>query len=327
MECSHPFIWCDNATEHTLPHITRLEYGIRITSLLIIIILIFLSNSLILAVLWTGRHVPRNTKYLMTSLCVTDILLGFLVGCALVSACFDRWLFGDVLCRIISNLYQITLTVTLASYLLLLIDKYISIGYPLKHPTIMSSRNTVVAILCCWTLSAAVIIISSNLYSVENRYYSNIYTCFITYRSIEESVSSLISISFTGLLPVILITVFCNVHIYVIVQRHRRKLSPASSVAGSTDTPTMTKNTKGLKTILLGTITIFICWEPIVIIRCLALISDLDIPHIVVFFVVMLIFSNSFCNWIIYTKTHSLFKKDQTLLIRRIEAFFASRLS
>ena len=193
MECPHPFVRCANATDHTKPFLSDIGYSIRIIFIVIILLLIISSNSVIWIVLRNSKHISKNTKYIMTSLCLTDLMLGVHLLTTLVSAIFDRWIFGNILCIYVSTCYQILFMITLYSYLLFLIDRYISIKFPLKHHQLLSKKRTIIGLTTIWI--GTIVCVSGVTWIMDGMttyYYSTIYTCFPLHNSSNNAISSML---------------------------------------------------------------------------------------------------------------------------------------
>ena len=310
MECEKPFVTCSNSTNHSRPYITNLEYSIRITLLVICVMLIFLANSSILYVIIWGRRVPWNTRTIMASMCITDLLVGGIFVTSLVSAVLDRWVFGHELCVLIGHLQQVLFSITTCSCQVLLLDKYVAIEFPLKYNKIMSRRKIVCIIVLVWVVMGTLMPLLSMDTSGATivTYYPEIYTCFVLYVSEDASRFSLCVIMPVWIVLIIGSHVICNTRIYIIIRRHQRKIG----IAGSSGD--QQKNSKGLLTIICTTSVLYLCWTPILLVRLLPLLMNLRVPHLVVFLAMIAMFSNSFANWIIYSKTLPAYKQDQSRL-------------
>ena len=119
-------------------------------------------------------------------------------------------------------------------------------------------------------------------------------------------------------MPVVCLNIFGNIHIFIIVKKHKKKIRNLTNLTADTSPA---HNAKGLVTIAIGTAAVILTWAPILIIRALDGMGIAVIPHFITFLTMMCLFCNSFSNWIIYTKTHRPFWKDQIDVWKRFVVF------
>uniref|UniRef100_A0A3Q3JCK2 G-protein coupled receptors family 1 profile domain-containing protein n=1 Tax=Monopterus albus TaxID=43700 RepID=A0A3Q3JCK2_MONAL len=97
-------------------------------------------------------HTPANL--LLLSLAMSDLLVGLLVmpveTVRVVETC---WLLGNLMCAL-SFIIGFTVTSTsVGNMVLISIDRYVAICYPLQYPTIITRRRVEVSVSLCWACS------------------------------------------------------------------------------------------------------------------------------------------------------------------------------
>ena len=317
MDCGRTLIVCNNDTEATLPHISTQEYALKISTMLIIVVLVLVSNTAILLVLWTGVYVASNVKYIMTFVCGTDIAVGAFLVVSIINALFDRWNFGRAICILMGTISQLLIGLTLWLYQLLLIDKYIAIEFPFKHHVLMSTKRTLLAIGILMILLSIPTIGSEAFSTFSYDYYPNIYNCFPVFQSVNESLKSNYVSFVCGFFPTIVTQVVLNARIYMIIRRHRHQTNPIPN-----SNVEISNKIRGLKTIIIASGTSYITYSPLLMIIFSSGWWGLDAPDIVLFYAIMMIYCSSCANWLIYSYSYQPFRKDQNRLITNIKCWY-----
>ena len=321
MDCRglQSYFVCDNATSHISEDISTLEYSLRLLSLVLVLVLIVLFNCIIAVVLWHGHLVPQATKYLMVCLCIADFGIGIHLTTTIINAVYGRFIFGDIMCKVLVFVHQSMLGVTLFSFGMLLFDKYLAVVYPFNHASIMSRRNTLISIILVWIVIIVVVPITWGSNDNVIAYQANSFNCQQMFAI--NHIGRARRYYYTQLLVMGSVIGLCNIilngHMYLVVRRHQRQIRSVAVAQLHVKKGLM----KGIKTIILGLTALFLCWTPSVIFNVLPL-HLVRVPDWALFMGYICIYCNSFCNWIIYTKTHSLYKTDQLYLFNTLRARF-----
>lgn len=95
-----------------------------------------------------------TTNYLIVNLAIADILFVFL--CAPYTALEYAtivWPFGDVICKISHYMVYVTLHASVYTLVLMALDRFIAVVYPVSGMSFRTDHNTFLAIIFLWTSS------------------------------------------------------------------------------------------------------------------------------------------------------------------------------
>uniref|UniRef100_A0A3Q0R9I4 G-protein coupled receptors family 1 profile domain-containing protein n=1 Tax=Amphilophus citrinellus TaxID=61819 RepID=A0A3Q0R9I4_AMPCI len=104
----------------------------------------------ILFLLYIQLHTPTNL--LLLSLAVADFFVGLLMffQIVLIDGC---WFLGDLMCTLYQYLAFIITSASIGTMVIISIDRYIAICYPLHYSTKVTQERIKVCICLCWTCS------------------------------------------------------------------------------------------------------------------------------------------------------------------------------
>ena len=128
------------------------EFILRMISLVIVALLICISNLLIISVMFSALSIPYNMKYLVLSMCLSDMMVGFALTLSIITAGYDKWIFGYHLCAIVSTIWAVTFAITLNTLTCMVIDRYIVVMYPMKYTRIVTKSRITFCIVFIWFL-------------------------------------------------------------------------------------------------------------------------------------------------------------------------------
>ena len=266
---------------------------------------------MIAAVLYHSTTLAYNTKCLIGLLCCSDIQMGIIFCVELTTAIVNRFWFGHIICYIISMMTSTLFTVTIMSLTAMMVDKYLIIRFPYKYDRWITKNITRLSIVLIWISAHGIVFVILHAIEFQVIYDSNTYTCITLCTTTEQSKLAVIVFSCTLVLPIFVIYTFCNIEIYRISSKHKRCIIDVNSAD-------MTINLKGLKTIIIATALTAFCLLPVMSLGIIMWLRVAQPPPILMFLGHIIVFCNSFSNWIIYTKTHRAYRVAQQLLVKQI---------
>ena len=290
---------------------TGFEQVIRVLVLLTIVILIFTTNIMIAAVLYHSTTLAYNIKCLIGLLCCSDIQMGVIFCVELTTAIVNRFWFGHIICYIISMMTSTLFTVTIMSLTAMMVDKYLIIRFPYQYDRWITRNITRFTIILIWISAHGIVFGVLHAIGFQVIYDSNTYTCITSFVTMEQSKLAVTMFSCILVLPIFVIYMFCNIEIYRISNKHKRCIVDVNSAD-------MTVNLKGLKTIIIATALAVFCFLPVMSLGVILWLGVAQPPPILMFLGHIIVFCNSFSNWIIYTKTYRAYRVAQQLLLKQV---------
>ncbi|XP_074662457.1 prolactin-releasing peptide receptor-like [Tubulanus polymorphus] len=131
--------------------------GIIITLYVIVITMGVTFNGVVIYILGRNRTMWNVTNVFIGNLALSDIFLClFNLPVQLYYQLSDNWIFGDILCQIIMPLFALPVHVSAMTMLLIAMDRYWLIVFPLRNR--MSLRTAVILIIITSTISVSVAI-------------------------------------------------------------------------------------------------------------------------------------------------------------------------
>lgn len=141
-ECSDP----DNSTalEDVVSKVVPIFFGlIGITGLL--------GNALVVLVVILNPLMRSTTNVLIINLAVSDLL--FVIFCIPFTATdyiMNVWPFGDLWCKMVQYLIVVTAHASIYTLVLMSLDRFLAVVYPIASRSIRTERNTIVACSILW---------------------------------------------------------------------------------------------------------------------------------------------------------------------------------
>ena len=162
------------------------EFILRMISLVIVALLIWVSNLLIISVMFFIRSIPYNMKYLVLSVCLSDMMVGFALTLSIITAGYDRWIFGYQMCAIVSTMWAVAFAITLNTLICMVIDRYIVVMYPMSYTRIVTKSRTILCIVFILAFTISSTLGYSLIQQIGYVYVSYTYTCVIDLRTLQR---------------------------------------------------------------------------------------------------------------------------------------------
>uniref|UniRef100_A0A9J7Z293 Trace amine associated receptor 18e n=1 Tax=Cyprinus carpio carpio TaxID=630221 RepID=A0A9J7Z293_CYPCA len=127
------------------------EYNIMYVLILLLSIWTVFLNLLVIISISHFKKLHTPTNLIILSLAVSDLLIGLIVipieAINLIETC---WYFGHIFCGLFVVIIGLLLSVSLGNLVLIAIDRYVAVCYPLLYPHKITMTKTLMGICICW---------------------------------------------------------------------------------------------------------------------------------------------------------------------------------
>ncbi|XP_075887305.1 trace amine-associated receptor 13c-like [Nelusetta ayraudi] len=271
-----------------------------------------LTTALNLAVIVSIAHFKQlhtPTNFLLLSLAVSDFFVGLLMffQIILLDGC---WIFGDAMCSLYVVLDYTITSSSIGTMVLISVDRYVAICYPLHYPTKVTVRGVTVCIGFCWAGAVLYncLLLSDNL-KHPGRYKSCSGECVVVINHFAGLAD--VILSFIGPVTVIVV-LYVKVFAVAVAQAHAMRTHIASvTLQGSVKAGAKKSEAKAAKTLGIVVVVFLLCLCPYF---CITL-TDTLINLSSAAFVICLFYFNSCLNPLIYALFYPWFRKSVKLIL------------
>ncbi|XP_064598801.1 beta-2 adrenergic receptor-like [Liolophura sinensis] len=285
---------------------------IQTICIVIITVLIILTNLMDIAVIYLSFDTFDAPEYFMLSLAFADLGVGILVTpFSILPSYYQRWLYGLEWCSVTATVAAILCSVSIYSLMLISVDRYLNIMYPLHSLRLITKSRCMAAIAVTWILSLVVHVVNK---IVVNKYYfdDRSYICSIDF---PNQPTFTITLTATVVAPPMVIICFVYVRIFCIATRHRaklnelRQLSSQAPQASATVSMRLTSAWKSVKMYVFIIGGFCFAWIPYSLLNLVLCTTDLQVPKLLGFIILWNAMANSFWNTIIYFLMHKKYRE------------------
>ena len=260
-----------------------------------------IGNSLVICVILTRNKMRSATNLLLLNLAIADVT--FVIICPPFTAyqqAILHWPFGDITCKLMHYLVNVSAYVTIYTLVLIAIIRYLTIVHNQRTVRIRSVSNVTLMMICIWVLMLVVntpIIWSYSAYPIDiNDKNSDIECGIVSWEEGKRSFATFFVFSYV--LPLIVIIIFSACILHFICTQRTSTLNVESRTRGD-------KRKRQACRILIIVIILFaVLWLPVHIYLLLIYFYDfhpqtnLDKALLVLF--KSLAYSNSCVNPVVY---------------------------
>ncbi|CAF0804345.1 unnamed protein product [Adineta ricciae] len=152
---SYPLTYLTFADLYTYEAIILIIYGIMI-------VFSFFTNFIAMIIFLFGRRSRSDLSPFLLNLSVFNIIMtAYCIPFTITSVIFQRWLYARELCIVLDLFKTFSVTGVLVTLIIIAIDRYCAVRYPLTMKIYSGSKRNVIALTIIWILSIALAIIKS----------------------------------------------------------------------------------------------------------------------------------------------------------------------
>ncbi|XP_017259892.1 trace amine-associated receptor 13c-like [Kryptolebias marmoratus] len=304
-ELCFPQLFNSSCSRLKLPYIEVMLYYIVLS---FISVLTALLNLLVIISISHFRQLHTPTNLLLLSLAVSDFFVGLLLvfQILLIDGC---WILGDIVCSLYQFLAYFITSASIGTMVLISIDRYVAICFPLHYSTKITQDRVKVCICVCWISSSIFqsLILKDNL-KQPGKYNSCIGECAFVISYIAGYAD--LTVSFIA--PITVIVILYLKVFMVVVSQTRAMRSHVATFPLHSSVKAKKSQIKAAKTLGVVVVVFLLCMCPY---YCVALTGeDNSLSTASATFVICLYFFNSCLNPIIYAFFYPWFRKSIRLI-------------
>ncbi|KAM4730640.1 trace amine-associated receptor 13c-like [Anableps anableps] len=281
---------------------------IHLTLSFISLLTVFL-NLLVIISISHFKKLHNTTNILLLSLAISDCLVGFLISLQIVQI-DGCWYLGDTVCVLYIILDYIITTASIGTMVLISIDRYVAICYPLYYRTKVTTEWAKICLFLFWMCSIFYdcVLLRDNLQQ-PGRYNSCSGECVV----LLDDIGGVFDLLSSFICPVAVIIIL-YVRVFAVVVFQARALQShvaAVSLQGSVKVTAKKSEIKAATTLGVVVVVFLICICPYV---CVSLIGE-DAAVSVTSITFILFYLNSTLNPLIYALFYPWFRKSIKLIL------------
>ncbi|XP_077946196.1 trace amine-associated receptor 13c-like [Gasterosteus aculeatus] len=210
-ELCFPQLINTSCRKQSRPHLEAMLIYILLSSISLLTLAL---NLLVIISISHFKQLQTPTNLLLLSLAVSDFFVGlFLIfQIMMIDGC---WLLGDLMCSLWLVLSSIITSSSIGTMVLISVDRYVAICYPLHYFTKVKPERVQVCVCLCWMFVALIysVLLKNNLQH-PGRYNSCIGECIVDMNYIVNVIDLIVSFIFPITVIVILYTRIFGVVVY-----------------------------------------------------------------------------------------------------------------
>uniref|UniRef100_G3NC80 G-protein coupled receptors family 1 profile domain-containing protein n=1 Tax=Gasterosteus aculeatus TaxID=69293 RepID=G3NC80_GASAC len=286
-----------------LPHLEEMLIYMLLSS----ISLLTVALNLLVIISSHFKQLQTPTNLLLFSMAVSDFSMGLnmLFQMMTIDGC---WLLGDLMCSLWLILASIITSSSVGTMVLISVDRYVAICYPLHYFTKVKAKSVKVCVCLCWMFAAIFnsLLLKNNLQH-PGRYNSCIGECVIDVNYIANLVDLIVTFFF----PVTVIIIL-YIRIFVVAVYQARAMRPHIAVV-ITKATVKKSEMKAARNLGVVVVVFLICVCPY---YCFVLTSQNNVYTTSSVTIVIWLFNcNSCLNPLIYATLYPWFRKSIKVIV------------
>ena len=234
----------------------------------LISILIITGNTLVLIATWRDRSLHQPNKYFVACLAVADLLVGILIGPAMVyELSVDYKSLRDMsihFCRFMVWIDTLAITASILTLTFISYDRYLKISKPLQYRSRMTTSKSFKIIFIIWLISTALATYAATPDSGAYGILIDSLQCRADNKTPSKQVAWSISLYVIWFL---LVTVMLTMYVRIFVVAHKRQKMLRNGELGETSTGQSQRSVsrqdlKSVRMLLIVAGAFCLCWLP-----------------------------------------------------------------
>ncbi|XP_054915929.1 trace amine-associated receptor 13c-like [Poeciliopsis prolifica] len=276
--------------------------------LLFISLITVVLNLLIIISVSHFRQLHTPTNILLLSLGVSDFFVGLLLMPFEIYRFTFCWFLGDVVCVFFCFLISNIISASIWNIVLISVDRYIAICYPLHYPTRISSTRVKYCVCLCWFCAS----FCSFFYSKDVMIHSG-RSCIGECKFIISYFLGIFDLIFNFILPVTtIIVLYLRVSVVAVSQARAMRSHITVATFHSATSATKKSELKAARTLGVLVVVYLTCYCPY---YCYSLVDINLISTSYASILFFLFYANSCLNPVIYALFYPWFRKAVKVIV------------
>uniref|UniRef100_A0A8C4X3Y5 G-protein coupled receptors family 1 profile domain-containing protein n=1 Tax=Erpetoichthys calabaricus TaxID=27687 RepID=A0A8C4X3Y5_ERPCA len=281
----------------------------------VVVMLTFCGNLVVIISISHFKQLHTPTNILVLSLAIADFLVGVVIMPFMVVQSVDTcWYFGSEFCVIYSVLLCLLTETSIVSLVMIAVDRYIAICYPLLYSSKITVRIVSVSVGVVWLIIliyvCGFIFLGGNTEGVIG-----IDPCPGDCLLVLSSGWGTVDLVLSFLLPVsVMVTLYSK--IFFVARRHARAISVQQNISLDHSNIPKKSERKAAKTLGIVVAVFILCWLPFYTCTLLNQFINFSVPSVVSCAFLWLAYINSSINPVIYALFYPWFQKSLKLMMK-----------
>ena len=327
---SNNSLWSMHSSNVTTPHETscgphqsetNLTKGLKIFCYCALLLLSVLGNSLLIAIIKTNKRMQTITNYLIANMAVSDILITVLAVPRQITEILlgpRRWLIdgplGSFLCKSLSFFQDISTSVSILSLVVIAVDRYRGIVFPMRRQLIKPTKRCKVIIPLIWITSMGLYAVYFYIFRIvteDKKTYCTLSWAPKFDDKTSQEIYYVILLVFLIAIPTCVVTILYTA---IILNLKRSRITTVDFPSNSATSRRLKENTKVVRIIIAILIAFLVCIIPVNVFAIFLFFvwSPGDVPcgiENIGFAVHFILYSNASLNPLIYFTLHDKYRK------------------
>ncbi|XP_072039167.1 trace amine-associated receptor 9-like [Amphiura filiformis] len=300
--------------------------GLRTVFITFHAIFTILANFVCIYVIRHTNAMSDGAKVFMVSMAVSDLFVGVIAFFSIAPAFLGWWPWGDSLCIMTAAFVTIFCLTSVSSLMCVSIDRIIAVCNPLRYPSLVTRKRSLVVTTIVWFSSFSII---AGLWHISPpvEYNNASVTCAWMWEDDTQCLPVAICICLSLFVVPCIIMIVLYLKLFLISQKHVRRIAASSMTPDSIRRSSSQRSTssgnrftndhKAIKMFFVVTFAFTVAWAPYSISSLFGCLTGVTIPEWSKFLVHWLAFSNSWFNVIIYVCMNTALRNTAVSLLRR----------